>query len=319
MQYRKLGRSSVKVSEIALGGWLTQGRSISDETTTSLVHRAYDLGVNFFDTADVYNNGEAEKSLGIAIQGLRREDLFIGTKCFFPFSEKPNDRGLSRKHIVESVHASLKRLKLDYIDLMQFHRFDPETQLEESIRAVDDLIRQGKILYWGVSQWRAHAIMDAHRTAATLNAHSLVSNQPLYNMMAREIESSVIPTCTQLGIGQVVWSPLAQGVLTGKYKPGQAPPAGSRGADDKSNMFMGEVLTDEVLSRVEKLGVYAQELGLTLPQLALGWCLRQPILSSVIVGATSLEQLEANVSASGVTQPDEVWEKAIAILEGREG
>jgi voltage-dependent potassium channel beta subunit len=310
MRYRQLGRYGVKVSEVALGGWLTHGRSISDDTTSDIVHRAFDLGINFFDTADVYNAGEAEKALGKAIGDLRRDDLFIATKCFFPMSDRPNDRGLSRKHIVESVHNSLKRMGLEYIDLMQFHRYDETTPVDESVRAVEDLIRQGKVLYWGTSEWQAHQIVDAFH----LSTYPAASNQPVYNMLQRGIESSVIPACEELGIGQVVFSPLAQGVLTGKYLPGQPPPAGSRGADAESNMFMARYMTDEVLSRVQKLKGFAEEKGLTMPQLALAWCLRQQNVSSVIVGATSVAQLEANVAASGVELEPEEFEAAEAIL-----
>lgn len=317
MNYRKLGRCGVRVSEVALGGWLTHGRTLSDETTSQLVHRAFELGVNFFDTADVYNRGEAEKALAVAIKQLRREDLFIATKCFFPMSDLPNDRGLSRKHIFESVHASLKRLQLDYIDLYQFHRLDPETPIDETVRAIDDLIRQGKVLYWGTSEWPAHKITEAVLTAKELNACSPASNQPSYSMFARGIEDAVLPVSEQHGIGNVVFSPLAQGVLSGKYLPGQPMPEGSRGADDKSNMFMGAVLEESNLKRVQELKSYAETLDCTLPQFALAWCLRQKAVSSVIVGATSLAQLEANVTASGVSFGTDVWKKAEDILAGK--
>lgn len=316
MNYRKLGRYGVKVSEVSLGGWLTHGRSLEDATTSQIVHRAFELGINFFDTADVYNVGEAEKSLAIAIKPLKREDLFIATKCFFPMSDRPNDRGLSRKHIFESVHNSLKRLQLDYIDLMQFHRFDPDTPVDETVRAIDDLIRQGKVLYWGVSEWPAQKLTEAVLTAKDLNANPPASNQPSYSMLNRYIEDAVLPVSEQYGIGNVVFSPLAQGVLSGKYLPGQPPPAGTRGADDKSNMFMGNLLKDDVLMRVQNLKGYAEGLGYTLPQFALAWCLRQRAVSSVIVGATSIAQLEANVSATGVTLDQEVWTQAENILAG---
>ncbi|RYG33294.1 aldo/keto reductase [bacterium] len=316
MRYRKLGKHSIRVSEVGLGGWLTQGRSIDDSTTDTIVHKAFELGVNFFDTADVYNKGEAELSLGKAIVGIRREDLVIATKCFFPFSDGPNDRGNGRKHIFESVHNSLKRMRLDYIDLMQFHRFDPETEMEETVRAIDDLVRQGKVMYWGVSEWQAHQITDAVHTAKALNANPPVSNQPQYNMLNTTIERFVIPASEQFGLGQVVFSPLAQGILTGKYLPGQQAPAGSRGADETSNNFMKGMLTDENLTRVQELKAYANEQGYTLAQFALAWCLRQPNVSSVIVGATSPEQIEVNVAASGVELPAEVWERAGAILAG---
>lgn len=319
MNYRKLGRYGVKVSEVSLGGWLTHGRTLEDSTTSQIVHRAFDLGINFFDTADVYNSGEAEKSLAVAIKPLKREDLFIATKCFFPMSDRPNDRGLSRKHIVESVHNSLKRLEVDYIDLMQFHRLDTETPIDETIRAIEDLIRQGKVLYWGVSEWPAQKLAEAVLLAKELNANPPASNQPNYSMLQRYIEDAVLPVSEQYGIGNVCFSPLAQGVLTGKYLPGQPAPAGSRGADDKSNMFMGGVLQDDVLQRVQNLKSYAESLGCTLPQFALAWCLRQKMMSSVIVGATSIAQLEANVAAAGVTFDAEVWTKAENILAGTEG
>ncbi len=316
MNYRKLGRYGIRVSEVALGGWLTQGRTLSDATTTSIVQRAFDLGINFFDTADVYNGGEAEKSLAVAIAGMRRADLVIGTKCYFPMSDKPNDRGLGRKHIFESVHDSLKRLKTDYIDMMQFHRFDAETPMDETVRAIDDLIKQGKVLYWGVSEWKGHQILEAVRIAEKLNANPPASNQPQYNMLHRDIEDAVIPVSLQNGIGNVVWSPLAQGILTGKYVPGQPLPEGSRGADAKSNQFMTGMLNDELLTRVQKLKDFANKQGHPLAQFALAWCLRQKAVSSVIVGATSIEQLELNAGASGIMLDAEVWSEAERILEG---
>ncbi len=316
MNYRKLGRYGVRVSEVALGGWLTHGRSLEDATTSQIVHRAFELGINFFDTADVYNAGEAEKSLAVAIKDLKREDLFIATKCFFPMSDRPNDRGLSRKHIFESVHNSLKRLQLDYIDLMQFHRLDPETPIDETVRAIDDLIKQGKVLYWGVSEWPAQKLTEAVLTSKELNANPPASNQPSYSMLNRYVEDAVLPVSEQYGIGNVVFSPLAQGVLTGKYLPGQAPEKGTRAADDKSNMFMGWLMKDENLHRVQDLKAFVEPMGYTLPQFALAWCLRQKTVSSVIMGATSIAQLEANVTASGVNLDAEVWTKAENILSG---
>ncbi|MEZ0325667.1 MAG: aldo/keto reductase, partial [Fimbriimonas sp.] len=219
MNYRKLGRFGLKVSEVSLGGWLTHGRSIDDETTTQIVAKARDLGINFFDTADVYNRGEAELSLGKALEGVRRDDVVIGTKCFFPMSDLPNDRGLSRKHISESVNNSLRRLKTDYIDMMQFHRFDADTPLDETVRAIDDLVRAGKVLYWGVSEWTSDQIADLVSVSKQLNANPPASNQPAYNMLQKGIEQAVIPTCERHGLGLVVFSPLAQGILTGKYEP----------------------------------------------------------------------------------------------------
>lgn len=314
MEYRKLGKWGVKVSEVGLGGWLTHGRSIDDGTTESIVHKAFDLGVNFFDTADAYNAGEAEKSLGKAIKKFRRMDLVVATKCFFPISERPNDQGLSRKHIVESVNNSLERLGTDYIDLMQFHRFDPGVPTEEYVRAMDDLIRQGKVLYWGVSMWSPGQIATAYHTAREWHCCPPVSNQPLYNMFHREIEDGVIPTCEDLGLGQVVFSPLAQGVLTGKYKPGAEPPKDSRAADDDSNMWMGGDMEAGKLQKVEALSGLADEVGLSMAQFALAWCLRQKNVSSVIVGATKVSHIESNVGASGADVPSEVWERVEEIL-----
>jgi aryl-alcohol dehydrogenase-like predicted oxidoreductase len=314
VNYRRLGRYGVKVSEVSLGGWLTHGRTLDDSGTNATVHKALDLGINFFDTADVYNRGEAELALGKALHGLRRDDLFIATKCFFPMSDLPNDRGLSRKHITESVHASLKRLNMDYIDLMQFHRFDADTPLDETVRAIDDLVRQGKVLYWGVSEWSADQIADVVATAKSLNANPPASDQPLYNMLHRHVEPAVIPTCERHGLGLVVFSPLAQGILTGKYLPGQAPPEGSRGADDSSNQFMTGMMNDETLSRVQKLKEFANAQGYSVAQFALAWVLRQPVVSSVIIGASRPEQVEINASASGVQLSDDVWAEAERIL-----
>jgi aryl-alcohol dehydrogenase-like predicted oxidoreductase len=317
VNYRKLGRFNIKVSEVSVGGWLTHGRSIDDEVTAEIIKKSFDLGVNFFDTADVYNNGAAEKSLGRAIKGLKREDLVIGTKCYFPMSDRPNDRGLGRKHITESVHNSLKRLDVDYIDIMQFHRFDSETSLDETIRAIDDLVRAGKVLYWGVSEWTAQQITDLVHTADALNANPPASNQPRYNMLSRGIEDGVLAACEQFGLGNVVFSPLAQGILTGKYLPGQPAPEGTRGADTSSNMFMKSSLEDEVLTRVQNLKAYVETQGMGLGEFALAWCLRQKQVSSVIIGATSTAQVEANVKASGIQLDSLVWERAERILEGR--
>ncbi len=302
---------------MSLGGWLTHGRSIDDGTTQAIVNRAFDLGINFFDTADVYNAGEAEKSLGKAIKGFRREDLVIATKCFFPMSDRPNDRGLGRKHIFESVHNSLKRLEVEYIDLMQFHRFDSETPVDETVRAIDDLVKQGKVMYWGVSEWSAHQITNLVHVAKSLNANPPASNQPQYHMLNPWIEKGgVLEVSEQFGIGNVVFSPLAQGVLTGKYLPGQTPPEGSRGADDKSNNFMQGMMNDETLTKVQNLKSFAETKGCTLAQFALAWCLRQKMVSSVIIGASRPEQVDQNVTASGTTFETSVWEEAEAILKG---
>lgn len=316
MNYRRLGRWGVKVSEVALGGWLTHGRSIDDDAVSGTVKTAFDCGINFFDTADAYNAGKAEISLGHAIKQFKRQDLFLATKCYFPISQAPNDRGLSRKHIYEAVDKALTNLQTDYLDLMQCHRFDTEAPLDETVRAFEDLIRSGKVLYWGVSEWQSHQIADAVRLAEHYNGYAPASNQPRYSMLARGIESSILPTCEANGMGVVVFSPLAQGVLTGKYKPGEPLPTGSRGSDESSNMFMRGMLDDQdLLQRIQKLGEFAADHSLTLNQLALAWCLRKPGITSVIIGATSVEQVQANASASGITLSDDEWQQAEEILQ----
>jgi len=301
------------VSEIGLGSWLTLGSSVDRAGTREIVQAAYDLGINFFDSADVYANGEGEEALGSALQGIPRHYLVIASKCFFPMSEHPNDRGLSRKHVVESVEMSLRRLGTDYLDLHQCHRPDPSTPLDETLRAYEDLIRQGKILYWGVSQWSAAQIEEVCQLADTLGAYRPVSNQPQYNLFRRSIESEVIPSCAQRGLGQVVFSPLAQGVLSGKYSGG-AIPTGTRGADDFRNAFMSDFLRPERLERVDALRPLAAELGVSLPQLALAWCLRQTNVASVIVGVTRRAQLEDNTKAAGLQLPEAVIERIDALV-----
>jgi len=313
MEYRTLGRSGLRVSEISLGSWLTFGSSVNAPSTREVVRAAYDLGINFFDTADVYARGAAEETLGEAIRDLPRSYLVIGTKAFFPMSDRPNDRGLSRKHLVESVDASLRRLGTDYIDLHQCHRPDPSVPVDETVRAYEDLIRQGKLLYWGVSEWRAAQIVDACRSADAHRAYRPISNQPEYSLLQRRVEREVIPVCEREGLGQVVWSPLAQGVLTGKYQGGAMPP-GTRAADAERSAFMQRFLRPEILARVEALRPHAETLGLSLAQLALAWCLRQPNVSSVIVGATQVRQIEENAKASGVRLPPELAEKIDALF-----
>ncbi len=307
MQVRNLGRSGLKVSEIALGNWLTQGSTLSQSDTAKIVNHAYDLGIFFFDTADVYANGAAEIALGKAIKnGPRRQDLVLASKCYFPMTDAPNDKGLSRKHIFESIHASLRRLETDYLDLLQCHRFDPETPLEETVAAFSDLIRQGKILYWGVSEWTGPQITQAAEIAKAMGGYAPISSQPRYSILERYIEDEVIPACEAAGLGQIVFSPLAQGVLTGKYLPGQTPQPGTRGADAERGKWMGRFMTDEKLTQVQQLKKTADGLGITLSQLALAWCLRQKNLSACIIGATSTLQLDENAGASGVSLSDEV-------------
>lgn len=316
MQYRNLGRSGLKVSEISLGSWLTYGGSVAGNQARECVLKAYDLGVNLFDTSDAYYRGEAEKVLGEILQDFPRTSYVLATKVFFPMGEGPNDRGLSRKHIMEECHASLKRLKTDYIDLYQCHRYDPETPLDETLRALDDLVSQGKILYAGVSEWSAEQISAAAQVAHRLNLHPLISNQPQYSMLSRKIEKDVIPVSEHEGLGQIVWSPLAQGVLTGKYRPGQPLPEGSRATDARSNQFMPQLLQEQTLQAVENLRPIAEQLNLTLSQLALAWVLQQPNVASAITGASRSEQVVDNVNASGVALPDDVLEAIEAALQG---
>lgn len=300
MQYRRLGQSGVKVSEISLGSWLTYGGSVGDKQSEAVIDKAYELGINFFDTANVYKRGAAEEIVGRALRKYPRESYVLATKVFFPMGEGPNDRGLSRKHIKEQCEASLKRLGVDYIDLYQCHRYDLNTPLEETLRALDDLVTQGKVLYVGVSEWSAVQINDAVHLAKELNLDRIVSNQPQYNMLNRTIEKEVIPVSERYGIGQVVFSPLAQGVLTGKYKIGQPVPEGSRATDPGSQQFIERVLKEENLLKVEKLKPIAERNGITLSQLALAWILRLDNISSCIIGASRPEQVEENVKASGV-------------------
>lgn len=305
MQYRHLGRAGVRVSTISLGSWLTYGNAVEEEVAVNCIRKAYEAGVNFFDTANVYNRGSAERTVGRALSAFPRESYVLATKVYFPMGEGPNDRGLSRKHIVEQCNASLRRLNVDYIDLYQCHRYDPETPVEEVLRALDDLVTQGKVLYTGVSEWAAYQISDAAHTARELNLDKIVSNQPVYNMLTRYIEREVIPVCEREGIGQVVFSPLAQGVLTGKYQPGQQPQQGTRAANSQLNMFMSDLMSDKTLTAVQNLQKLAQQGGYTLSQLALAWVLRQPNVSSAIIGASRPEQVEENVKASEITlSPD---------------
>src|SRR5438067_6486597 len=276
MEYRRLGRAGVRVSAISLGSWLTYGGAVEDRTATACIHRAYDLGINFFDTANQYRRGGAEQVVGRALKDFPRDSYVLATKVFFPVGEGPNDRGLSRKHIMEQCHASLRRLGTDYIDLYQCHRYDPETPLEEVLRALDDLVTQGKVLYVGVSEWSAVQIADAVYLARELNLDRIVSNQPIYNMLTRYIERDIVPLCLREGIGQIVFSPLAQGVLTGKYRPGQAPAQGTRATDPEVGMFIRNLLRDETLTAVQELQEVAQEVGGTMARRALAWVLPQP-------------------------------------------
>jgi voltage-dependent potassium channel beta subunit len=308
MNYRRLGRSGLKVSEVGLGSWLTFGGNLSDEVSAACIRRAFDLGINFFDTADVYARGGAEECYGRILADFRRQDLVIATKVYFPMSDAPNDRGLSRKHIFESIRGSLRRLRTDYVDLYQCHRFDPEVEIWEIVRTMDDLIRQGLILYWGVSEWPAEAIEQACRCAERLGACPPVSNQPEYSIAARRVETNgVLEVCRREGLGQVVWSPLKQGILTGKYSGGKVP-AGSRAADPRMNIFMKE-LDRKLTDRVDQLRPIAARRGMTLAQLAICWLLRRETVASVIIGATRVGQIEENVAATGFSlTPEDLQE-----------
>ncbi len=315
MRTRALGRSGLQVSEISLGSWLTLGSRVDFSETARLVHRAFDLGINLFESADVYQDGAAESALGEAVSSLPRHHLVLASKCFFPMSERANDRGLSRKHIVESVEGSLRRLKTDYLDLHQCHRADPDTPMEETVRSYEDLIRQGKLLYWGVSQWKSPQIEEACQIADRTGGYRPISNQPEYSILTRRIEADLLATSEREGLGQLVFSPLAQGALTGKYSGGQIPEQ-SRANDPKRNRWMATSLEPDVLQRIDRLGDLANGLGISMAQLALAWCLRHPNVASVIVGATRVEQLDENVKAVGIELPGEVSSAIDAIFPG---
>jgi aryl-alcohol dehydrogenase-like predicted oxidoreductase len=303
MRFRYLGNSGLKISEIIYGNWLTHGSQVENETAHACVRTALDQGITSFDTADVYANGKAESVLGEALKGERRESLEVFTKVYWPTGPKgPNDTGLSRKHILESINGSLKRLQMDYVDLYQAHRYDVETPLEETMQAFADVVRSGKALYIGVSEWPADKIREAHAMAKSLGIQ-LISNQPQYSMLWRVVEPEVIPACEDLGMSQIVWSPMAGGTLTGKYLPGQQPPAGSRATDEKGGgqRTLAAWLTDDVLTSVQKLRPIAEGLGCTMGQLAIAWVLSNPNVAGAIVGASRPEQIVENVQASGIT------------------
>lgn len=304
MIHRPLGASGLKVSAIGLGSWLTVGTMVDAAAGERLVRFAFERGINLFDTADVYNRGEAERALGLALRSLPRHHLVLATKCFFPMSDDPNDRGLSRKHVHESLTASLRRLGTDYVDLYQCHRFDPDVPLHETAMAMDDLIRRGLVLYWGTSQWPAARIAEVVALCRAEGWHRPISNQPLFNLFERGIEAEVIPTSVELGIGQLVYSPLAQGVLTGKYPPGAAPPAGSRATDDRGSGFIERYLTAEHRERAAALVRLAAPHGLTATQVALAFCLRTRGIASVLVGARDEHQLTGSLAALDVVLPE---------------
>ncbi|MCM3660409.1 aldo/keto reductase family protein [Georgenia satyanarayanai] len=314
--YRYLGNSGLKISEIVYGNWLTHGSQVENDVATRCVHAALDAGISSFDTADTYANTRAEEVLADALAGLPRHELEIFTKVYFPIGKKgPNDTGLSRKHIRDGIDGSLRRLRTDYVDLYQAHRYDVETPLEETMQAFADIVRQGKALYIGVSEWPADKLREGHAMARELG-FQLVSNQPKYSMLWRVIEEEVVPASRELGIGQIVFSPVAQGILTGKYRPGQAVPDGSRAADSKggAQMIDRDVHDDVLLTRVQELRPVAEDLGLSMAQLAVAWVLQNSCVSAAIIGASRPEQVAENVAASGVELPAEILTRIDEIL-----
>jgi voltage-dependent potassium channel beta subunit len=315
MKYRNVGNSGLKVSEISLGSWLTYGTAAEQKAADACIAKAFESGINFFDTANAYNRGEGEKAMGAALKPYERSSYVLSSKVYFPMGEGPNDRGLSRKHIFEQCEASLKRLGVDYIDLYFCHRYDIHTPLEETLRALDDLAAQGKIMYAAVSEWSGAQITEAAGIAERLRLRPLISNQPIYNMFERYIEREVLPVSAQKGLGQVVFSPLAQGILTGKYKLGQPIPTESRAANDSVNGVINSYLNDQVLQVVHELEQVAQQLHISLSQLALAWILRQPGVSSALIGATRPEQIEENVKAVDVELGTETLEQIEIILK----
>jgi aryl-alcohol dehydrogenase-like predicted oxidoreductase len=304
MRYRRLGRSGLQLSEIGLGGWLTFGHVHDERSGRAVIDRSFECGVNFFDTANVYAGGACETMWGGLLSAYPRDSFVLATKVYFPMGPGPNDRGLSRKHIMAQCHASLRRLRTDYIDLYQCHRYDDNTPLDETIGAMDDLIHQGKIHYWGFSCWPVHAIRRSFEICGD-RLYAPVSSQPHYNLLLRDLEVEVLGVCREHGVGQVVFSPLAQGILTGKYKPGRPLPKGSRAADERQNQFMAELVSDQrVLEHVARLQRVADELGCSLGQLALAWILRKSEITACIVGATRPEQVAENAGASGIELTD---------------
>jgi voltage-dependent potassium channel beta subunit len=310
MNYRRVGKSGLRISEIALGGWLTYGGTVDADKAMPIVRAAVDHGINFIDIADIYSKGQAEEIIGRAIADIPRSNLVISSKLFWPMSANINDRGLSRKHIMESVEKSLRRIGTDYLDIYFCHRFDPNTEVEETVRAMDDLVHQGKVLYWGTSVWTAAQIEQAVGDARALGAYLPSVEQPRYNMLDRQIEPEVMPTCRRYGMGLTVWSPLGQGILTGKYDDGI--PSGTRGGDSN---WLKEDLTEENIGKARKLNQLATSLNLKLSQLALAWVLRRPEISCAITGATSVEQLKENVIASGVQLSAETLTEIEGILD----
>jgi voltage-dependent potassium channel beta subunit len=314
VRYRHLGRWGTQVSEIGLGSWLTYGGSVEEDAARACMQRAFERGVTFFDTANVYARGRAEEVVGRQIREFPRHEIVLATKVYFSMGDGPNDRGLSRKHIREQIDASLRRLGVDYVDLYQCHRYDVTAPLEETVQAMDDLVRAGKILYWGVSEWNADQIAAAVALARARGWAEPVSNQPQYSALWRRVEARVFPTCREYGLGNVVWSPLAMGILTGKYTDAANPPAGTRAAGRAKDM-MEDYFSQPVLDAVQKLIPLAQRAGCSLAQLALAWCLRDDVVSSVIVGASRVEQVDDNVAATDLTIDPAIFAEMERVLE----
>jgi aryl-alcohol dehydrogenase-like predicted oxidoreductase len=308
MDYRHLGKSGMLVSALAYGNWITHGSQVEEDAALACVKASLDAGITTFDTADVYAIGRAESVLGRALKGVRRDSIEIFTKVFWPTGPNPNNRGLSRKHIMESLHASLERLQTDHVDLLQAHRYDYATPLEETLRAFDDLVRQGKVHYIGVSEWTAEQIADALHLADEMGFDRIISNQPQYSLLWRVIEAEVVPLSAKEGVGQIVWSPLAQGVLTGKYSPGGSPPEGSRAGSPEGGE-MSWLLRDEVLEPVQQYAELCRQAGYTPAAVALAWVLRNDNVSSAIIGASRPEQVTENIKALDIElEPDFVAE-----------
>lgn len=316
MEFRYLGNCGFKVSAISYGNWITHGSQVEEEAAKACVKRALELGITTFDTADVYAGTRAEEVLGRALAGVPRQSIEVFTKVYWPTGAGVNDRGLSRKHIMESIDGSLKRMNLDYVDLYQAHRFDVETPLEETMLAFADIVRQGKALYIGVSEWDADQITRGAALARELRV-PFISNQPQYSMLWRVIEQEVIPASQDAGMSQIVWSPMAQGVLSGKYLPGQPPPAGSRATDELSGKnFIARWLNDDVLTRVQQLKPIAEKAGITMAQMSIAWTLQNKNVASAIVGATRPEQLDDNVKAAGVVLDADTLKAIDKVLDG---
>jgi aryl-alcohol dehydrogenase-like predicted oxidoreductase len=314
MQFRTLGHSGLKLSVIGLGSWLTYGSAVGGDVARKCVLRAWEKGVNFIDTANIYAKGAAESTLAPILKDLNRDELVLATKAYFPMADGANERGLSRKHLRSQIEASLRRLDVEYVDLYQCHRYDDTTPIEETCQMMDDLVRSGKILYWGVSEWNADQIVSAVNLTRARGWAVPIGNQPQYSALWRRVEERVLPACEKYGLGNVVWSPLAMGILSGKYTDAKHPPAGSRGAGGNRDM-MEDYLTQPVLDAVQKLVPLAKEAGCSMTQLALAWCLRQPAVTSTIVGATKIEHVDDNVAAGNLHLDPTLFERMNKILE----